>query len=721
MKITKYFLTLCIILILYSVSVNSAVKTWTGSVSTDWSDGANWGGTAPALNDNVNIPTVVSGIYPIISTNVSIDTGTISVNSNNGTGASLTIVSGGSLSITGLLSVKANGIFSMTGGTASLIGITSSGSINIQSGTITSAGNITINTGTFSQSGGLIHLASSILVNPTNNLVINGGIVTQSSGTFYSKDFAPSTGTFNQTGASAVFRIFHDWRPTFGHTFNSTAGTVRFSGTSSASATFVSTNTKFNNINVDTAINPGFSNNISSLIKISGDLTNINSGLVNSSNATFILSGSGNQNITSSSESFFGNLTVNKISGVINLLSNLSVTNTLNMTLGNINTGSNILTLGTSTSSRGTFLYTSGIIVTGSAGGFRRWFINATVSNRVFPVGTVSSNNSITLSFTVAPTNGGTLTARFIPLDPGSFSPVPINDAGYSVDSYSSTGYWQIDTGDGISNDGTYNLSLNSQGFNPTGNEITNYQHLRILKREGSNLVWIADGTHINATGSNANPIMQRVGLQGFSQFGMGGNITDGNPLQGPLPVNLILFISSVTANNVELKWQTESEKNNKGFEIYRKNTKTDWQRIGFVKGSGNSNTQSNYVFFDNDLNSDTYNYRLKQIDYNGNFNYYFLNNNVIIGIPLKIELKQNYPNPFNPVTKINYSIPTNSFVSLKVYDVIGKLITTLVNSQTSPGNYTVEFNAQNFSSGIYFYRLIAGNSILTKKMLLIK
>ena len=89
--------------------------------------------------------------------------------------------------------------------------------------------------------------------------------------------------------------------------------------------------------------------------------------------------------------------------------------------------------------------------------------------------------------------------------------------------------------------------------------------------------------------------------------------------------------------------------------------------------------------------------------------------------LPTEFQLHQNYPNPFNPTTMINYSVPVSVFVQLKIYDLLGKEIVTLVNEQKSPGNYNVEFNANRLPSGIYFYQISAGDFISTKKMLLMK
>ncbi|MGB5847989.1 MAG: T9SS type A sorting domain-containing protein [Ignavibacteriaceae bacterium] len=89
--------------------------------------------------------------------------------------------------------------------------------------------------------------------------------------------------------------------------------------------------------------------------------------------------------------------------------------------------------------------------------------------------------------------------------------------------------------------------------------------------------------------------------------------------------------------------------------------------------------------------------------------------------LPIEYALKQNYPNPFNPTTTINYQIPELSFVTLKVYDVLGSEIITLVNEEKPVGSYEVEFNAAGLPSGVYFYQLNAGEFINTKKMILLK
>ncbi len=183
-----------------------------------------------------------------------------------------------------------------------------------------------------------------------------------------------------------------------------------------------------------------------------------------------------------------------------------------------------------------------------------------------------------------------------------------------------------------------------------------------------------------------------------------------------PLPIKLQSFNSSVSMNNVNLTWKTESEINNNKFEIYRNDIK-----VGEVKGNGTVNTVSTYIFEDRNLQSGQYLYKLKQIDYNGNYEWFNLSSVVNITTPTKSNIVQNYPNPFNPTTKINYTVDKNSLVSIKVYDISGKQIVTLVDEYKTSGYYSVDFNGSNLSSGNYIYVYETNGIQITKRMTLIK
>jgi hypothetical protein len=143
--------------------------------------------------------------------------------------------------------------------------------------------------------------------------------------------------------------------------------------------------------------------------------------------------------------------------------------------------------------------------------------------------------------------------------------------------------------------------------------------------------------------------------------------------------------------------------------------------KVGFVAGNGTTSSANSYSFEDRNVNSGTYNYRLKQIDFNGNFEYYNLSGEVIIGVPSKFELSQNYPNPFNPSTRINYQLPNDGNVKITVFDNSGKEVMTLANGFKTAGYYSVDMNASALSSGVYFYHLTTGDFRAVKKMLLVK
>jgi len=190
-----------------------------------------------------------------------------------------------------------------------------------------------------------------------------------------------------------------------------------------------------------------------------------------------------------------------------------------------------------------------------------------------------------------------------------------------------------------------------------------------------------------------------------------------------PLPVQLASFTSQITGRDVKLNWSTSQEVNNSGFDVERIKSSGDkgFEKIGFLKGKGNTGTGMNYSFEDKKLPSGKYNYRLKQVDVNGNFEYFVLNGDVEIGVPNKFSVSQNYPNPFNPETKIDFDLPMDSRVSIVVYDMTGREVKTLLNEMRTAGFHTVKLNAIDLSSGIYFYRVTAGSLSVVKKMMFVK
>src|SRR5690606_15726486 len=172
--------------------------------------------------------------------------------------------------------------------------------------------------------------------------------------------------------------------------------------------------------------------------------------------------------------------------------------------------------------------------------------------------------------------------------------------------------------------------------------------------------------------------------------------------------------------------WITSSEINNQGFEIQRLNEIfQDWEVIGFVPGYGTTTENQSYTYSDNNLSAGKYSYRLKQIDFDGTYNYSEVIE-VNISTPNSYSLEQNYPNPFNPATQIKFSLASDARVMLKVYNVMGEEVKTLLNELRKAGIHSINFDASDLSSGVYFYSIEAigtnGNNFsATRKMILLK
>jgi hypothetical protein len=195
-----------------------------------------------------------------------------------------------------------------------------------------------------------------------------------------------------------------------------------------------------------------------------------------------------------------------------------------------------------------------------------------------------------------------------------------------------------------------------------------------------------------------------------------------------PLPVELTSFTAGLTGKTITLNWTTASEINNRGFEIERAIRKTvqiediHWRTVGFKKGSGTTTEKKLYTFSDNisEISDELIVYRLKQLDFDGSFEY---SNEIMVenNLPIGFSLEQNYPNPFNPTTNFKFRIAEPGLVSLKVFDVLGNEVVTLLNEERPAGIYKVVFSGEQLSSGIYYYTLQAGKSNQTMKMILLK
>jgi hypothetical protein len=424
-------------------------------------------------------------------------------------------------------------------------------------------------------------------------------------------------------------------------------------------------------------------------LSLNGDITYTSGSLTGGSSSNITFGGSGaSTNLAGIS---LNNLTLNRANG-INLTGDITINNSLTLSNGLLNTGSNIITFSTTATNPAE---TSGSRIVGTArimnipvGTGACDFLGFKINSGVDDIGyvtlirktgtagiiTVDMNSSIACNWDVTtdcqPVGGRNIEYRWLS---------------------------DLDNGKAFE---TYNKGVNY--FSTNG---------------GTN--WIELGEHLDV--STSNPRVMSLTTTHFSQWVS----TSEN---SPLPVTLSFFTSSVSGRNIKLNWITVSELNNTGFEIERTIVNKGapvYQKAGYISGKGTTSTATNYTFEDRNLNTGKYQYRLKQIDNNGNYEYHNLSGVVEVGVPGKYDLSQNYPNPFNPKTKINFDLPYDSKVSVIVYDMTGREIKTLVNEMRTAGFYTVIFDASDISSGIYFYRIIANANgkdfICTKKLALIK
>ena len=301
----------------------------------------------------------------------------------------------------------------------------------------------------------------------------------------------------------------------------------------------------------------------------------------------------------------------------------------------------------------------------------------------------------------------------------------------------SQTGYEQFT--------GFHTIDLSNPIFLQSGNEFYVYLYLsrggQPFDRTSEVPVLLVDNPYETIVESNANPDESFYwdGSQWQDMYyyedpgGPTNNVNTANLCikaltldEGNIPVELTSFTAVNKGTKVVLEWATATETNNHQFEIYRRsifeNTTGDWTLLGYREGKGTT-TEPQYYTYEDDItgiNANTLEYRLKQIDYDGTYTY-----SEVVTVsnlaPNGFVLEQNYPNPFNPSTKIKYSITGKQLVSLKVYDVLGNEITTLVNEEKPSGTYEVEFNASNLSAGVYYYTIVTDGFVQTKKMILLK
>lgn len=390
------------------------------------------------------------------------------------------------------------------------------------------------------------------------------------------------------------------------------------------------------------------------------------------------------------------NLEINNLDGVLydDISQTTTVTGTLTFTQGKFTLGSNNIVLTTSASISGGS--SSSFLVTSSTGTLKQ---NVGASTKFFPVGPTSAKYTpVSLSNSGVPDN-------FIVRVADNF---PSNLSNPSDTNKTVKNVWTIS--EEVSGGSNANISLTwnttDQGtlFNPAAGVF-------IGRYNGSS--WIPKSGTVSGSGPYT---VSATGFTSFSDFGAGND--------GPLPVELSSFTANVKGKSVSLKWRTETEVNNYGFDVERKSPSQEYfQKIGFIQGSNNSNSPKEYSFTDNNIEENgKYRYRLKQIDTDGTF-VYSQEVEIEYNVIKEFALYQNFPNPFNPGTIIRYDIANDSPIRIKLYNQLGSEIATLISGFHTAGTYSIFLDAKklNLSTGIYFISLNTGEFNKTIKINLVK
>jgi len=540
-----------------------------------------------------------------------------------------------------------------------------------------------------------------------------------------------------------------------------TSGTLQFSG--SFTATIV--------VNGDIVVNSGatfkaLSNTlgigtpnggIAHTITLKGNFTHNGSVLdwrVGTSGTTLsvcnlILSGTTNSTLTingaySATNGDFNAVTINKTGGAKVILGNNifmsggsstgpAICNSLmTFTSGIIETGNYIWVSQSSTEAQ-VIGYSSTSYINGTMG---RGLSNGGAANKYFPVGDANGFRLFNLrSTTAGSATGHYAIVKCLPGNANTGSSV-LNGG---IDRVSAVRYYQIGYSNSIGGAATMSFDLFKVSYGADDGVAAGNQNLRVSFSTDARATWtvISQTTpHITVIAGSDPQTMITPDALGtpISLPGSGGlgnlyialaDVTGG---ENPLPVELSSFASIVNGRDITLNWETKTEKNSNKFVIERTivNNNLNWEAVASVKAAVLSNSPKQYSFTDKNLQVGKYQYRLKMIDNDGSFNYSVIVETEI-ALPKSFDLSQNYPNPFNPSTKINYSIPSDSKVTLEVYSISGERMVLLVDQNQSAGFYSVNFSNKNVSSGVYFYRITAVDKVTgiqfssIKKMMLLK
>ncbi|MBX7152636.1 T9SS type A sorting domain-containing protein [bacterium] len=553
-------------------------------------------------------------------------------------------------------------------------------------------GNLNANGGTFTLNNGSADQDLTI----TGNISVAGGVLnlttSSGSGNIGATNLNISSGTFrmvNGGGGSPVLTLSGDYNQTNGTFTSISAGTPT--------------------------------------LNVAGNFT-ASGGTFTHTNGAFVFNGNSQQTINSAAT--FNNLTFNNTRAGMNpddidVLANLTVNGTLTLTDGIVDMNANIMILNAAAVST----------VAGSTsfvnGQMRRFFSN-TANNLTFHTGKDTLYRPVTISGTVT----GNPHILVNQIEIGNFIPLTTGLSGALV-KVSRIRNWQVTY---TANGGTFATPIVTLSYNNAGRQTTSdgvypitgaavATDVSIAHQPNQTGLWLdlegnLVGTFTNGSSGTVASVNALAFVSGQTDlFTFGATNSDVS-----LPVELSQFeaYEMEKLGQVKLQWKTESEVDNAYWLVQRKKGNADFETIANIKGQGSKTSATMYEFVDLEIIAgDTLTYRLADVSYAGTITYHE-SKDVAVSMPSKFELLQNYPNPFNPVTTIGYKLPQSTKVSISVYNVLGQKVRDLVREVKDAGTHRVVWDGRNdagvqVASGIYIYRLEAGQFRTTRKMFFIK
>jgi hypothetical protein len=686
-----------LVVVLATTMVSAQTITSNGTGGGDWNTGATW----------------IGGVVPIVSDNVVIQGGDV-----------VTLGAAGNCAI---LTMNANSSLSINASGVSIPG--SSWNLDVTS-TVTFNGPTTIQTGP--AYGNLIYATSStggISTTTPANLTINGNF-TISASTF--RGISTTSGSVTHTvvgnvvigpGTSARLSTVNNSSSTSASCTWNIGGNVTMTGNNAGNRIILQesagphTGTTEININGDLTIGTSSqiqyrsstnanSGSSSGIVNVKGNVT-VN-GIISTAtggtgyNQAFNLTGTSAQQYSGSFPNSFGagqTMTVN-INGAGVTLNN-AVTVNSNVTLSMV---SGILT---TTNTNLVTVSSVGAVAGGSSSSFVNGPLAQTwataTATKTYPLGKGTAYRPLEISLTT-------------PTSPVIRAEVFNSNAGgtSALDAISTNRYYETSLVSGTATSGgTVKIAYGADDGVTTSGNLVVAQSSTVNGAYATLGSSATDGSSVTS-GTSYNPASGDYLILGST----GGNA---------LPVELISFVASAKGNTIELVWNTATELNNAGFEIQRsvisnQISEKAWSKIGFVEGNGTTNAPRSYRFSDNNFRAGKYQYRLKQIDSDGNFTYSNVVEALIVLTAQDYSLTQNYPNPFNPTTTFSFAMKHAELTTVKVYNLVGQEVATLFNAVAQPDQlYSLTFEAKNLPSGIYFYALRSDSRNEVKKMSLIK